>query len=131
MTFTNISSQQSTDGTTESATFTIGAPSETYEGPEEVEVYFDTIYRTFAFKTVYWAGQGAQGIVRDANGHVLGSAEVSIRAGGQTFSTVTDSYGRFRILGEIKGPATLTTSGLSKHLTPEELTSPIEVKTQE
>ena len=46
----NKSSQSTVSGSTESASFTIAGPSYGYSGPTEVEVLYDNIYRTFAFR---------------------------------------------------------------------------------
>ena len=48
-TWTDVDSRQDTEGTSESARAIIRGPSFGYSGPTSVRVYYDVIYKTFAF----------------------------------------------------------------------------------
>jgi hypothetical protein len=66
-----------------------------------VNVYVDQIYHTFAFVAVpaAQAAIGVKGTALDAQGKPMNSAEVLMTAGGKSFRTFTDQFGRYSFPG--------------------------------
>lgn len=68
--WTNKSSNQSSVGTTNSATMTIGGPAYGYKGDILVKMYEDTVYHTYCFELVPYSSEevAAIGVVKDPPG---------------------------------------------------------------
>jgi len=116
-TWTDTHSNAEADGTTDSASVTIGGPAFGYTGPTDVAVYYDEIYKTFLFKFVIGqtlvGGGGApalrteaaaveaplQGVVVSASGAPVAGKEVVVMAGGVPHRTFTNADGEFRVFG--------------------------------
>jgi hypothetical protein len=113
--WTNRSSKLTTNGTTESASVKVGGPAFGYAGSTLMEVYFDSVYKTFAFRVVPLDKPLAlEGTLLDASGKPLVGSEVSLIADGIVYRTVTDSKGGYRFYGNMSGPLTLQSNGVTQ-----------------
>jgi hypothetical protein len=111
--WTNSSSHSVSAGTSESATATIGSPANGYVGSNYVMVYYDTIYRTFAFSMLptQTLALVASGTVMDSSGKPVTAKEVSMLANGITYHTFSDATGKYKFYGTVNGSFELTAKG--------------------
>jgi hypothetical protein len=114
--WTNTSSQASSAGTSESATVTIGGPAFGYTGPTEMEVYYDTVYKTFLFRPLEGVVVAFKGTVATSAGKPLPMREVSMIANGVHYRTFTNAKGEYRFFGSIRGPVKIQAGGTTKTL---------------
>jgi hypothetical protein len=114
--WTNTSAQSSSDGSTESASLTVSGPSFGYEGSTDVMVYYDTVYRTFAFRFLAANEMPAlTGTLVSSSGGVAGKVVEAI-ANGIVYRSVTDAKGNYRVFGHLSGPVQLRVDGVTKPL---------------
>jgi hypothetical protein len=98
--WTNTSSTANTDSGTQSATAAIACPSSAYTGPQEMDVYWDSIYGSFVF-VPYQPSQEEvvqTGQVTDAAGKKVAGAPVTINYAGKIFRTLTARDGTYRFV---------------------------------
>lgn len=116
--WTYSSSQSTTSGDVESATVTIGGPGFGYNGPTVLDVYYDILFKTFAFalekQDLRLLSLG--GTLYDAEGNTVAGAEIFV-LGSQNAHTFTNAKGKFAIAQTIYGPCTIQAStGPSKSI---------------
>jgi hypothetical protein len=99
-TWTSSNERSESDAKSQTASFTLGGPSFGYEGPIGVDVYYDTLYKTFMFA---FPPEGTalrtSGVVRYATQGPIAGREVRLRAGGKTYRTFTNHRGEYRFYG--------------------------------
>lgn len=114
--WTNKSSNTSSAGTSQSAQLTIGGPAYGYTGATVVQVYFDTIYKTFAFALV--PGNAAEvalkGTLLTPSGAAAAYKQVSLSESGKKHLTFTNAKGEFTFYGDISGKATVQAHGVTQ-----------------
>lgn len=114
--WTNTSARSSSDGSTESASLTISGPSYGYEGSTDVMVYYDTVYRTFAFRFLAPDEMPAlTGRLVSSSRGVAGKV-VEVVSNGIVYRSVTDAGGNYRVFGHLNGPVQLRVDGVTKLL---------------
>jgi hypothetical protein len=122
--WTHTSSQSTSTGATQAATVTIGGPSLGYTGPVDVAVYFDTLYKTFAFRFLDGPllalgppTSGLSGTYLDARGNPMPPlSEVSLTIRGTKYRTLTRTGGQWKFYGVFNGPCDLRTDLVTKIL---------------
>jgi hypothetical protein len=92
-----------TTTTTESASATVTGHSPAYNGPSNVRVYYDMLFKTFMFQFI----QVPPVVVGTISG--LGNAHlgISLVDGGTTYHTITDSTGNYSFSSVPSGAGTL------------------------
>jgi hypothetical protein len=126
--WTNKFSRSSSTGTSTSATATIGGPSFTWGGAggeHFIQVYVDSIYRTFAFGFVRNKPIALAGTVVTANG-MLTPERIEVilveddrkyptfTIAGEKHQTFTDANGKFTFFGTMSGAARVQAAGVTK-----------------
>jgi hypothetical protein len=116
--WTNTSSTSRTAATTQTATVAIGGPSYGYEGPVMVEVLYDRIYKTFAFRFVDPKMRPVfNGVVKNSNGQPVARKAVDVVvANGNKYRTFTNAKGEYKVFGNISGPITIETDGTKRNI---------------
>jgi hypothetical protein len=118
--WTNKSSDSASVGTSESAQLTIGGPAYGFIGPSVIQVYYDTIYRTFAFALVAASSSPAAltGTVLTQDGKPAANTPVTlIESSGESHLTYSNQHGAFRFSEDIApGPAIVKAPGVAKAL---------------
>ena len=102
LTLTDTETTVSVNGSTQSATVTVGGPALGYTGPVDVQVYWDTLYNSFMFAFAS-AAPSFTDVFKDAQGQPVAHQEVALTAGGHTFKTFTNAKGQFRFFGTPAG----------------------------
>lgn len=106
-TWTNTNQWSNAGGTSETASVSIGGPAYGYPGPTFLQIYYDTLYKSFAFVLVAPGQPAVSGTLTTASGEPLGAAEVTLVDKGTSQRTVTDAKGEFRFYGAISDAATV------------------------
>lgn len=93
---------------------TVGGPGFGYNGNiTDIKVYFDTVYKTFAFVPITSA-PAVTGILKTATGEVARPwTEVTLIENGVKHRTFTDAKGEFGFFGNISRPATIQVNGVT------------------
>ena len=102
LTLTDTETTVSVNESTQSATVTVGGPALGYNGPVDVQVYWDTLYNSFMFAFAS-AAPSFTDVFKDAQGQPVAHQEVALTAGGHTFKTFTNAKGQFRFFGTPAG----------------------------
>jgi hypothetical protein len=102
----------------QSASLTLGGPSFGYQGDTVLEIYYDTLYKTFAFGLVPISDQeiAIDGTLQDAAGKPLPRAEVTLLANGTKHRTFTNAKGEYKFFGAINGPAKVSAGNMSRSI---------------
>jgi hypothetical protein len=125
--WTNSATRSTKAGTSAAATIRVGGPSYGYPGPTRIEAYRDTVYGTFAFRSVD-APLALQGTLLSAAGKRLAATEVSLVANSVTHRTFTNAKGEFRFFGKMEGPLRLQANGVTRVLSSAQPTQSIELR---
>ncbi|MEZ4237032.1 MAG: hypothetical protein R3F59_12940 [Myxococcota bacterium] len=107
MTFSDQYSKTTATSVSEAATVTVGGPAYGYTGPTQVAVYYDTLYKTFAFVPL------DPGTLPFATGYVVvddwedpaGREVVAYDDAGTPYRAISDADGRFELYGAPSGAA--------------------------
>lgn len=102
--WTDTQTDVSVNASTQSAAVSVSGPAFGYNGPEDVLVYWDTIYNSFLFAFPTTAAT-VTGIFKNAQGQAVPNQEVQLTAGGHTYTTFTDAKGAYRFYGPPAGSA--------------------------
>jgi hypothetical protein len=117
--WTDINTTTDSAGTTESATVTITGPGYGYQGPTDMAVYYDVLYKTFLFAPVPTGSPSFLGSVSTSTGKPVSGKEVIVVANGVTYHTFTNAKGQYRVFGNISGPVQLKVDKVTKQLPPQ------------
>ncbi|MDQ6625138.1 MAG: carboxypeptidase-like regulatory domain-containing protein, partial [Verrucomicrobiota bacterium] len=114
--WTNSDTRSGSSGTISSATVTVGGPAFGYQGPTEMAVYYDVLYRTFLITPLPSAPPSLSGVVNLTSGKPARGKEVLVVAKGRKYRTFTNAKGEYRIHGNLSGPIQLQVGRVTKHL---------------
>jgi hypothetical protein len=115
-TWTSTDTRSSSSGTTESASVTIGGPAFGYQGPTDIEVYYDVVYKTFFFFPLQPTAPTLTGSLAASGGQPGVGREVIVVANGIRHRTYTNAKGQYRIYGNISGPVRIQSGSVIKDL---------------
>lgn len=99
-TWTNSSERSTSEGSTQTATVTVGSPSFGYTGSSLMEVYYDSLFKSYMFAPVSTSESVAEGRVKFKTKGAAVGKEVLLHAGGRTYRTFTDRTGQYRFAGQ-------------------------------
>ncbi|HLX84384.1 MAG TPA: carboxypeptidase-like regulatory domain-containing protein [Terriglobales bacterium] len=128
-TWTYETSNERSSGTSSSALANFGLPTaDMGTGKRFVQVYLDTIYRTFTFAFVPDMPAAVSGTVKGADGKPVGAGtEVTLREEGtkrptytvlgRLHRTVTNAQGQYTFYGDLKGTVTIQAGRSSSSVT--------------
>jgi hypothetical protein len=116
--WTNKSVSSSSAGTSESASLIVGGPAYGYSGPTVMQVYLDTLYKTFAFVVVQPSDHevSVDGTLVDSSGHPLQLTEVVLVENGIRHRTITNAKGEYWFFGHITGPAIIKSGNFTQQV---------------
>jgi len=116
LTMTNSNTFGTSSSKTQAATVTIGGPAYGYDGPVDVQVYWDTVYNTFMFAFPEQAPD-VSGAATTTAGKAVAGAPVTLRVGDRTLRTYTDARGEYRFYDVPAGQAKITVEGAGARAT--------------
>ena len=108
--WTNSSSTENTNATSQSATVTVGGPAFGYTGPTDVAVFWDTIFNSFVFAFAM-DPPSASGRITDQSGKPFAHQLITLSTAGHTFTTLTGANGDYRFHRVSAGQGKLSVSG--------------------
>jgi hypothetical protein len=110
LTWTNKSSSGKSATSKQSASATVGGPAAGFNGPDIVQIYWDTVYSSFMFafntKAASYTGE-----LRAESGQPVAYEPVTLTVGGHQFSTFTDGLGEYRFHDTPDGQGTIAVRG--------------------
>lgn len=114
--WTNKSSSTTSAGSSQSAQLTIGGPSYGFTGPSVIQVYYDTVYRTFAFAlvSVDTPDIALTGTLLTSKGVPAAHKAVTLIESGNKHLTYTNAKGGFTFLGQINGKVIVRAPGITQ-----------------
>ncbi|MGB2604109.1 MAG: carboxypeptidase-like regulatory domain-containing protein, partial [Candidatus Sulfotelmatobacter sp.] len=116
--WTNKFSTSASAGSSQSAQLTIGGPAYGYAGASVIRVYYDTIYRTFAFALVSPAAPevALKGTLLTPTGKPAANKRVTLIGSGQKHLTYTNAKGEFTFIGHMSGKVTVQAPGVTQQI---------------
>jgi hypothetical protein len=116
MTWQDITTTQGQTGTEQKASLTMGGPAFGYTGPANMDVYYDTLYMTFAFVPNELSPDALHGVTSNSQGKPDVGQLVTATAGGVTYRTYTNAKGEYHFSTQFTGPIDLKTGSTALHL---------------
>jgi hypothetical protein len=115
-TWTHSNITAASTGSEQKASLTMGGPAFGYSGPENIAVYYDTIYNTFAFFPFEARGETIHGVVLGSNGKPRVGVAVTATAGGRQYHTFTNVKGEYHFTSQLRGPIVIQAGAVSQQL---------------
>jgi hypothetical protein len=135
LTWTNTSSQANTTDSSQSATVTVSCPSSNYQGPTEMQVYWDLLYGAFMFVPYEIPTDRLfHGFAVDKLGNKIPHELVTLTYNGKTYHTFTDGNGEYKFampnVGDIRraAQAKLAIRGVEQSVKLEVSETPAEIR---
>jgi hypothetical protein len=116
--WTNKSTSSTVKGNTQIAQLTVRNPSSTYSGSTVLDVYFDTIYNTFAFaiRPIDTREVALQGQLLTKTGESAAYRPITMIDGERKYTTLTNSKGEFTFYGDMSGSVVLQADGVNQRI---------------
>jgi hypothetical protein len=114
--WTSTSGSSESTGSSETSSVTITGPSFGYEGPTLMEVFYDTIYRTFLFRPLDETPPWLRGRILGSAGEPMPFERVELDVGGNTYQTLSNARGEYRFVEPIQGRGTIRARGSQRAL---------------
>ena len=115
-TWTSTNSTATSTGDTQKMSLTIGGPAFGYSGAGFIAVYYDTLYKTFAFMPFDISANTLHGVILDRTKKPVAAKLVTATVRGVTYRTYTNSEGEYRFPAEVKGAVDLFSGGVRQRL---------------
>jgi hypothetical protein len=112
----DISQTQTQTGTEQKSTLVMGGPAYGYTGPVNMDVYYDTLYMTFAFVPNELSSDALQGTVSSSQGKPVVGQLVTATSGGKKYRTYTNAKGEYHFSKQFTGPIDLQAGSTALHL---------------
>ena len=119
-TWTNSSTQGSSQESKQSSAVTVTGPSAAYAGPTNIDVYYDTIYSSFFFAFTPNSVAAARSASASVKGAVTGGVAnepVLLTVNGQTYRTYTNRSGQYFFYNTPPGAGTIMVRGVAHPVT--------------
>ncbi len=106
-TWSNIKTNVTTTVDEQKMSLVMGGPSYGYNGPQNIDVYYDTLYETFVFVPTELSLDALHGVVLNSQGKPVPGHPVIATVGGQKYRTYTDAKGQYHFSQKFTGPIDL------------------------
>lgn len=103
-------------GTEQKASLTLGGPAFGYTGLQNMDVYFDTLYQTFAFVPTGLSPLALHGTILSSQGKPAVGQLVTATAGRLKYRTFTNAKGEYHFSRKFAGPIDIRTGSITRHL---------------
>lgn len=108
-----VAAQTSTE---QKASLSMGGPAFGYSGPATMDVYYDTVYQTFAFVPTTFSPDALHGAISSSQGKPVAAQLVTATAGGVKYRTYTDAKGEYHFSRPFAGPIDVQAGSSALHL---------------
>jgi hypothetical protein len=115
-TWQDIKTTQTQTGTEQKATLLMGGPAFGYTGPANMDVFYDTLYMTFAFVPNELSPTALHGAVSSSQGKPVVGQLVTATAGGVKYRTYTNAKGEYHFSRPFTGAIDVQTGSTALHL---------------
>jgi hypothetical protein len=115
-TWQDITTKVTQTGTEQKATLIMGGPAFGYTGPANMDVYYDTLYMTFAFVPSELSPDALHGVISSGQGKPVVGQLVTAAAGGVKYRTYTNAKGEYHFSRQFAGPIDVQTGPTALHL---------------
>jgi hypothetical protein len=115
-TWQDISTTQTQTGTEQKASLAMGGPAFGYTGPANMDVYYDTLYMTFAFVPNELSPDALHGTISSSQGKPAVGQLVTAAAGGVKYRTYTNAKGEYHFSRQFAGPIDVQAGSAALHL---------------
>ena len=115
-TWNSTDTRSTSNETTNSAAVTVGGPAFGYQGPTDMAVYYDVLYKTFLFAPLPTTPPTLTGAVTTRAGKAVSGKEVIISSTGKRYRTYTNAKGEYRVFGNLSGPVRVQVERVTKQL---------------
>jgi hypothetical protein len=112
----DISQNQNLIGTEQKASLSMGGPAFGYAGPIGIDVYYDMVYKTFAFVPSVLPSGALHGAISSSEGKPVVGQLVTASAGGVTYRTYTNAKGEYHFSRLFNGPIDLAAGATTLRL---------------
>jgi hypothetical protein len=129
-TTTDINTTAASTGTEEKMSVNIGGPAFGYTGPANMDVYYDTLYKTFAFLPTELSPETLHGVVMSSAGKPIIGQLVTATVGGVKYRTYTNARGEYHFPSKFAGPIDLQAGSAAQHLPQVESGKSVDVRMQ-
>jgi hypothetical protein len=106
-TWTSENTTEADTGSTQKMTLALGGPAFGYNGPANMDVFYDTLYKTFVFVPDELSAESLHGVVLNSAGKPAAGALVTATAAGTTYRTYTNASGEYHFSANLTGPVTV------------------------
>jgi hypothetical protein len=127
-TWTDINTTAAKTGAAQDALLTMGGPAYGYSGPANMDVYYDTLYMTFAFVPNELSPLALHGSVLSSQGKPVAGQLVTATAGGVTYRTYTNPEGEYHFSKPFAGPIDLQVGSTALHLAASEAGKSVDLR---
>jgi hypothetical protein len=108
-TWTSENTTEADTGSTQKMTLALGGPAFGYNGPANMDVFYDTLYKTFVFVPDELSAESLHGVVLNSAGKPAAGELVTAMAAGTTYRTYTNADGVYHFSAKLTGPVTVLT----------------------
>lgn len=115
-TWTSTNTTATSTGDTQKMSLTIGGPAFDYSGHGFIAVYYDTLYKTFAFWPFDISADTLHGVILNSAKKPLAAQQVTATVNGITYRTYTNTLGEYRFPAEVTGAVDLFAGGIRQTL---------------
>ena len=115
-TWTETNTTATASGSEQKMSLTMGGPAFGYTGPTNMAVYYDTLYKTFAFAPFELSTPSVHGVILGSDGKARAGQSVTAMADGVKYHTFTNANGEYRFPSTITGSVVLHTGNAVQRL---------------
>ncbi len=115
-TWQDITTTATQTGTEQKASLTMGGPAYGYSGPANMDVYYDTLYMTFAFVPNELSPDALHGTISSSQGKPVVGQLVTATAAGVKYRTYANAKGEYHFSKRFTGPIDVQTGSAALHL---------------
>ena len=115
-TWTETNTTATASGSEQKMSLTMGGPAFGYTGPTNMAVYYDTLYKTFAFAPFELSTPSVHGVILGSDGKARAGQSVTATADGVKCHTFTNANGEYRFPSTITGSVVLHTGNAVQRL---------------
>jgi hypothetical protein len=115
-TWQDIKTTQTQTGTEQKASLVMGGPAYGYTGPANMDVYYDTLYMTFAFVPNELSPNALHGVISSSQGKPAVGQLVTATAAGAKYRTYTNAKGEYHFSKQFAGPIDVQAGSTALHL---------------
>jgi hypothetical protein len=129
-TWTEMNTTAAQTGTEQKSSLIMGGPAYGYSGPNNMDVYYDTTYKTFAFVPSELSPDALHGTILSGEGKPAVGQLVTATAAGVKYRTYTNAKGEYHFSKQFTGPIDVQAGSAALHLATLEAGKSVDLRLQ-